>query len=92
MRKYFWNIDIIDILADIETKAYTAFPDIDSLIRSLKNLKVSVHSTVLKYCDTRLDKSIDTFIDELESSDNEIYIPIRVITEVKSFHEDNSVE
>lgn len=85
MRQYIWDVNVIDLLADIEIESYTAFPDVDKLRSKLTQLRSSVLQASRKFDDDGLLDSIDYFLDNLD----QVAVSTPVVKEVSSYHEDS---
>lgn len=71
LRKYIWDYDVAEQIAELEIATYKAFPDIvevrgklDRLSRDIRNVRVD---------DEDLQKAFDNFYELLDASDSIYY-------------------
>lgn len=79
MRKYIWDYDVIEALADVEVKSYQRFPNTRELSESVARLKYLVSYYDIE--DKELMDAISAF-DELDSEQEELYSKIDSFQEV----------
>lgn len=78
LRQYLWPIDVIEVIADLETACYTAFPDLANVRRQFDKIRKATRDLSE---DEELKKRIDEFQKLLDSGDN-LYMKIDSVTEV----------
>lgn len=67
IRKYIWDFEAVEALADLEIEVYKLCPDIPTVRDRLNNLKYYTNPLVLD--DKDLDKAIHRFEDLINSDD-----------------------
>lgn len=81
MRKYIWDLDVVTILATLETETYKSFPDLKYLTDVLTKLKNSVIDTYRD--DEEFKSAFDKFFDLLkDNTSDEIYKNLKTFKEV----------
>lgn len=88
MRKYIWDIDVVNALADVEIESYKAFPDIAALRKYVSDLRYLISGYSVD--DEDLFAALDAF-DEYYSDDEDMYEKIERFREVIN-NEDNKGE
>ena len=79
MRKYIWDLDVVEILAELEVTAYDAFVDREKLLRVLTALEREIREFFED--DQDLKDSFDGLM-ELAESDEKEYVPLFQVNEV----------
>lgn len=59
LRNYLWSNDVIEIIADLETSVYEAFPSIDEIRRHFKDLKYELYDALQD--DEEMRDAVDAF-------------------------------
>lgn len=78
MRKYIWEFSTVQLLAEIETGCYTAFPDISELKHKCEKLQQIIRPISRE--DEELKESIEQLIDLLNTEDS-IYLKLHQVQE-----------
>ncbi len=79
MRRYIWDIDVIEALADVEIECYKKFPDLRELENKVSNLRYLVSETDVD--DEELFEAFDAFNDYYGEQDD-LYSKIETFREV----------
>lgn len=61
MRNYIWDLDVVEMLADVEVDTYDAFIDLEKLSRDFQKLYEEVKDVAKENDDEDLIKSADAF-------------------------------
>lgn len=72
MRRYVWDFETVEALADLEVSVYQAFPDVEKLSNKFQKLKRIVSYFDVYTEDDILSQSFDKF-ETLLDEDTEIY-------------------
>lgn len=80
-RKYVWEFDAVEALADLETEIYTTFPDISKIKSKCKTLEQIISRTGLFDEDADLQTAFDILKNSIEETDD-IYVGIKTFKEV----------
>lgn len=80
LRRYIWDIDTVECLAEFEGECYKAFPDIKSLRFKFDKLNQCISSTSAK--DEELKKAIAAFRETIDESDASVYSRLQKVEEV----------
>lgn len=82
MRKYIWDLDAVEALAEVEVETYKSFPNIDTLRSLLDKLRMHMKSTMSD--DDELKGTFDDFYDALnDNSSNDLYSNLKSFKEVQ---------
>ena len=68
LRKYIWDFDIVETIANLEIETYKSFPDMQLLIKYLINLKRRIADTSILNEDEELKDHIDAFKSALDEN------------------------
>lgn len=68
MRNYIWDLDVVEMLAEVEVDAYDAFVDKEKLQRDYQKLYTTVVDEARNNKDEDLEKAADAFKDIIEQS------------------------
>ena len=79
MREYVWDMDVVEILAELEVGVYDAFPDKEKLVKTAERLEREIREFYKD--DEDLEKSF-TELKELIDSDDRLYLPLYKVNEV----------
>ena len=79
MRKYIWDLEIVEALADVEVECYKRFPDIRELQNKVSNLRYLVSGTDAD--DEELFEAFDAF-DEYYTKQDDLYSKVERFMEV----------
>lgn len=79
LRKFIWDIAVVDMIADIELNCYSAFPDIEMLKNQLAKLRSTIYTVYVYYED--LQKAFEDF-DEILNNGNDVYVKLFQVEEV----------
>jgi hypothetical protein len=79
MRKYIWDYDVVEALADLEVASYRIFPDVREVHEALSRLKYLV--SYYDVDDEELAAALDAF-EELNPKQDELYANIISFQEV----------
>lgn len=79
MREYVWDMDVVEILAELEVGVYDAFPDREKLVKTAERLEREIREFYKD--DEDLEKSF-TELKELIDSDDRLYLPLYKVNEV----------
>lgn len=81
LRKYIWDLDVVKLLATLETETYKSFPDVDKVRSYLDNLKNAIIETYRE--DEELQSAFSAFYDTLdEGSSDGLYGNLKGFREV----------
>lgn len=80
LRRYIWDIDTVEALAEFEGECYKTFPDVKSLRFKFDKLNQHVSSTASK--DEDLKKAIAAFREIIDESDTSVYSRLQKVEEV----------
>lgn len=81
MRRYIWPFDIIEILAELETQVYEAFPNLTNIRNTFYTLKREIKNISNKGIDDELSNSLDDF-EKIIIDDGDLYLSIKQVREV----------
>lgn len=84
MRNYIWDLDVVEMLADVEVAVYDAFIDIDKLNRCFQRLYPEVVDVAKDNSDEEMQDSADAFkkmIDDAVASDESAYMDLHRVQE-----------
>lgn len=79
MREYVWDMDVVEILAELEVECYDAFPDREKLLQTAEKLEREL------FRDFKEDEELKTSFDALKKiieDDASIYVPLFKVNEV----------
>lgn len=68
MRNYIWDLDVIEMLADVEVDTYDAFIDCEKLRKDFVRLYPIVKSVAVENKDDELLESLDAFQKRIDDS------------------------
>lgn len=71
MRNYIWDLDIVEMLADVEVATYDAFIDLEKLNKCYQKLYPEVTEVATDNEDEELKKSADAFKKMIEDRIND---------------------
>lgn len=80
LRKYLWDFDTVNLIADIELSAYKSFPDVAQLKLLLGRLRQNLFETLRE--DDELRKSLEDF-EESVNDNQEVVLFIKRPKEVE---------
>lgn len=67
LRKYLWDMDVVEQIADLEIEVYKAVPSLDTLKLRFTTLYNNIRMTARE--DEELSKTIDFFRNMIENAD-----------------------
>lgn len=67
VRKYFWDYDTIEVIANLEIESFKKFPNKNKLLSLFNELKLSVSKVIRD--DEDFKKALDDFQSVIEQSD-----------------------
>ena len=79
MRKYIWDLDVVEILADLEVTVYDAFVDREKLASVLSNIEREIRDYFED--DEDLENAF-TELRELSENEDDQYVPLFKVNEV----------
>lgn len=79
LRKYIWDYDIVEKLADLEILVYNRFPDMDSVKRKFEAFKLDLREVASD--DEELSKAIEAFESAISTSET-MYAKLDKLNEV----------
>lgn len=82
MREYLWSYPVVEQLAEVEVDIYSAFIDRDKLRNDFNKLVSDIDRDILDD-DTDLQKSIDNIRELIDSEDEDSYLTISRVQEVR---------
>ena len=68
MRNYIWDLDVVELLADVEVDTYDAFIDKEKLQKDYQKLYTTVVDEARNNKDEELEKAADAFKDIIEQA------------------------
>ena len=68
MRNYIWDLDVIEMLADVEVATFDAFIDMDKLNRCYSKLYPSIIAVADECKDEDMRKAADVFKQQIEDA------------------------
>lgn len=79
LRKYIWDFQTVEKLANLEISVYRTFPDVEEVRKHLTSLTQDVKHVFSE--DEALKNAVDKFTEVLDSVDS-IYAKLNQVTEV----------
>ena len=90
MRNYIWDLDVVEMLADVEVATYDAFLDIEKLNRCFQRLYPEVMDVAKDNDDDEMKKCADAFkkmIEDAINNEESAYLDLYKVQEA-AVHED----
>lgn len=87
MRNYIWDLDVVEMLADVEVDVYDAFVDAEKLKRDYAKLYSVVSSEAAANKDESMQESADVFkqlIEDMASREQTAYLDLYQVQETVS--------
>lgn len=82
IRKYIWDFETVNALADLEVETYKSFPDMDELVKRFEAFKRCVMTTDILQEDKDTKKALDAFEEAINSEDCTMYANLTTFQEV----------
>lgn len=79
LRKYVWNIDVVESIAELEVACYTAFPSIEEVWKHFNELNRSIKSELDAEDDADLLKALEKFRSDLTEGGSDVYVKLNSV-------------
>lgn len=90
MRNYIWDLDVVEMLADVEVDTYDAFLDLEKLSKDFQRLYSEIKEVAQDNDDKELQESADSFkkmIEDAINNEESAYLDLYKVQEA-AVHED----
>ena len=81
MRKYIWDYETVECLADLEVSCYSVFQNLDDVRMNLHKLNSFIYD--IRHDDEELDNAMIAFEEALEDAEN-VFVKLDFVNEVSS--------
>ena len=79
IRNYIWDLNTVELLAELEALTFTSFPDVTKLKRIFGQMYLNMRDTLS--IDDELSDEVNRYKDTLDAMNNEMYMKLNSVKE-----------